>query len=122
MQVTVQAWLARVRHDLVKRMVWPARDRRDLGGPVNAGEFVAKLVDDEGQPVGASELWQALLDDAPAGISNEVFRAFAAALATAEAGARTDRLEPVLALEAAFDELARQVKVQGHLQAQGKGR
>jgi len=122
MQVTVQAWLARVRHDLVKRMVWPARDRRDLGGPVNAGEFVAKLVDDEGQPVGASELWQALRADAPVGISDEVFRAFAAALATAEAGARTDRLEPVLALEAAFDELARQVKVQGHLQAQGKGR
>ena len=25
-------WLARVRHDLVKRLVWPARDRRDIGG------------------------------------------------------------------------------------------
>jgi hypothetical protein len=122
MNLTAQAWLARVRHDLVKRMLWPARDRRDLGGPVNAGELVAKLVDDEGQPIGASELWQALLADAPAGIPDEAFRAFAGALATAEAGARTQRLEPVLALEAAFDELARQVKVQGHVHVQGKGR
>jgi hypothetical protein len=83
---------------------------------------VAKLVDEEGRPIGASELWQALLADAPAGIPDEVFRAFAVALATAEAGARTQRLEPVLALEAAFDEMARQVKVQVHVHVQGKGR
>jgi hypothetical protein len=110
MTLTAAAWLARVRHDLVKRMVWPARDRRDLGGPVNAGELVAKLVDDEGLPIGAAELWQALLADAPKGVSGEISRAFAVALQAAEAGARAERLEPVLALETAFDELARQVK------------
>ena len=29
-------WLARVRHDLVKRLVWPARDRRDIGREARA--------------------------------------------------------------------------------------
>ena len=55
---TAEAWLARVRHDLVKRMLWPARDRRDLGGPVREGELVAKLIDEEGQPTRAGELWR----------------------------------------------------------------
>ena len=110
MDEAVQAWLARIRHDLVKRMLWPARDRRDLGGPVRAGELIAKLIDDEGQPTHAAELWQALLADAPAGIPDAITRPFATALAGAEAGARADQLPPVLALEAAFDELARQVK------------
>lgn len=110
MDKAVEAWLARVRHDLVKRMVWPARDRRDLGGPVHAGELVAKLIDDEGQPTQAAALWRALLADAPAGISDDIAHPFSTALADAEAGARADRMEPVLALEAAFDQLARQVK------------
>ena len=105
-----EAWLARVRHDLVKRMVWPARDRRDLGGLVLPGELLAKLIDDEGRPVGASELWQTLLADAPAGISAAIARPFAKALAEAEAAARLDQIEPVLALEAAFHQLARDVK------------
>ena len=110
MNSTAETWLARVRHDLVKRMLWPARDRRDLGGPVSPGELVAKLIDDEGQPTHAAELWRTLLADAPAGIPDEVFRAFAAALESAAVGAQSDQLEPVLALESAFDELARNVK------------
>jgi len=105
-----EAWLARVRHDLVKRMLWSARDRRDLGGPVHAGELVAKLIDEEGQPTSAGQLWRALLADAPAAISDQVSRAFAQAVESAVVGARTDQMEPVLALEAAFVELARQVK------------
>jgi hypothetical protein len=109
MNEAAEAWLARVRHDLVKRMLWPARDRRDLGGPVNAGELVSKLIDEEGQPTNAIALWQALLTDAPAGISDNITRPFARALADAEAGARADQIEPVLALAAAFAELARQV-------------
>ena len=52
-------WLARVRHDLVKRLVWPARDRRDAGGPVIPGELVATLIDEEGQPTTAAALWAA---------------------------------------------------------------
>ena len=107
---TAEAWLARVRHDLVKRMLWPARDRRDLGGPVREGELVAKLIDEEGQPTRAGELWRSLMADAPVGIADAVARAFTTALASAEEAARADRLEPVLALETAFDELARQVK------------
>jgi hypothetical protein len=110
MDKTVEAWLARVRHDLVKRMVWPARDRRDLGGPVQAGELAAKLIDDEGQPTHAAKLWQGLLADAPAGVPDAITKPFASALSDAESGARADQLEPVLALEVAFDELARQVK------------
>jgi hypothetical protein len=105
-----EAWLARVRHDLVKRMLWPARDRRDLGGPVHAGELVAKLIDEEGQPISAGKLWRALLADAPTAISEQVSRAFARAVESAVAGAGADQMEPVLALEAAFDVLARHVK------------
>ena len=41
------AWLARVRHDLVKRIVWPARDRRDMGGAPKPGELVPDLIDEE---------------------------------------------------------------------------
>jgi len=106
----VAAWLARVRHDLIKRVLWPARDRRDLGGPVCEGELVAQLIDDEGRPFSASALWRALLADAPATLSNESARDFAAALDAACAGALADQLEPVLALEAAFAELAQRVK------------
>jgi hypothetical protein len=110
MEKAAAAWLARVRHDLVKRMLWPARDRRDLGGPVSAGELCAKLIDDEGQPTHVDKLWRALLVDAPAWMSDDITRPFARALADAEAGALADQIEPVLALEAAFDELARRVK------------
>ena len=109
MDKAAEGWLARVRHDLVKRMLWPARDRRDLGGPVSAGELCAKLIDDEGQPIHAGVLWRALLAEAPPGMSDDITRPFARALADAEAGALADQIEPVLALEAAFDELARQV-------------
>ena len=37
--MTPTEWLARVRHDLVKRLVWPARDRRDMGGAPKPGEL-----------------------------------------------------------------------------------
>jgi hypothetical protein len=104
------AWLARVRHDLVKRMLWPARDRRDLGGEVRDGELVANLIDDEGHPITAVALWQGLDQDAPGGITATARTAFAEAVARADAGAQENQLEPVLALEAAFEALARHVK------------
>src|SRR5438270_761344 len=60
-------WLARVNHDLVKRMLWPARDFRDLGqGQPRPGDLVAHLVDDEGRPIAAEALWQALREQGPA--------------------------------------------------------
>jgi hypothetical protein len=100
---SIAAWLARVRHDLVKRLVWPARDRRDAGGAPAPGELVAALIDDEGRATTATALWAALAADAPAGLDPA---AFAAALATATASAEAGDLDGVLALEPAFDDLA----------------
>ena len=99
----IAGWLARVRHDLVKRLVWPARDRRDAGGAPAPGELVPRLVDDEGRPTSAAALWAALANDEPAGLD---LVPFAAALARATAAAARGELASVLALEAAFDDLA----------------
>ena len=101
-------WLARVRHDLLKRLVWPARDRRDIGGAPAPGELVPKLVDDEGAPTTAHALWNALLADGPAGeASGKALRRFEAALARAVSAGAAGDVDGVLALEPAFDELAR---------------
>jgi hypothetical protein len=100
-------WLARVRHDLVKRLVWPARDRRDAGGPVAPGELVAPVIDEEGHPTTAAALWAAMAADAPAGTGVD---AFAAAVDRAAAAARAGDLDGVLALEAAFVALARSLE------------
>jgi hypothetical protein len=97
-------WLARVRHDLVKRLLWPARDRRDAGGAPAPGELVAALIDDEGAPTTAKSLWSALAAEGPGGAG--VAR-FDSALQHAVAAAEAGDVDGVLALEAAFDELAR---------------
>jgi len=97
-------WLRRLRHDLVKRLVWPARDRRDMGGPPLPGELAAKLVDDEGSPATAATVWSDLKADAPDphhGALAEFENALRAGLAAAE---RND-LPGVLALEDAFEQL-----------------
>jgi hypothetical protein len=99
----IAAWLARVRHDLVKRLVWPARDRRDAGGAPVPGELVAPLIDDEGRGTSAAALWAALAADAPAGLD---LGPFAAALTAASTAAAVGDLAGVLALEPAFDDLA----------------
>jgi hypothetical protein len=99
----VTDWLARLRHDLVKRLVWPARDRRDAGGKPAPGELVPRLIDEEGHPISADALWADLAADAPAGLD---LGDFAAALAGATAAGVAGDLGGVLALEAAFDALA----------------
>jgi hypothetical protein len=100
----ITAWLGRVRHDLVKRLVWPARDRRDAGGAPAPGELCPRLIDDEGRATTAEALWASLSAEAPAGLDIEPFgRALAAASAAAAAG----DVAGVLALEPAFDALAR---------------
>jgi hypothetical protein len=101
-------WLRRVRHDLVKRLLWPARDRRELGGRVQAGELVPTLVDHEGTPTTAKALWAHLKNDA-AQPSHPAVLAFESALASAVAAAERDDLDGVLALEPAFDGLAREL-------------
>jgi hypothetical protein len=105
--MTPQEWLARVRHDLVKRMVWPARDRRDVGGTPAAGELVPELIDDEGRPITAAALWAALAADAPAGAETGTFQA---AVAGAAAAAAAGDVQGVIALEAAFAALARSLE------------
>jgi hypothetical protein len=101
--MTAAEWLARVRHDLVKRLVWPARDRRDLGGAPRPGELAPDLIDEEGRPISAEALWTALAAEAPAGAD---LTAFAAAVAGAAAAARADDVQGVIALEAAYADLA----------------
>src|SRR5262245_41028112 len=104
------AWLERLRHDLVKRLLWPARDRRDLGGAPAPGELVPHLVDDEGRAIGGQALWSALAAEAPPGAALGPFeRALGDALAAAAAG----DVAGVLALEPAFDELARSLEGRG---------
>ena len=105
-------WLAALRHDLVKRALWPARDLRDTGGrelsALRRGLY--ELVDAEGAPVSAVELFERMRADAPAGADCD---AFAAALRDAVAGLSRpwpEPLERVLALEEAFAALARSLQ------------
>jgi hypothetical protein len=103
----VADWLARVRHDLVKRLIWPARDRRDLGGAPAPGELTPRLIDDEGRATTAPALWAMLADQAPPQLDLAPFLVpFAAALARAVAAAAAGELAGVLALEPAFEALA----------------
>jgi len=104
-------WLARVRHDLLKRLVWPARDRRDVGGAPAPGELVATLVDDEGAPTTPRALWSALVAERPGGDAGaDAIRRFEAALTRAVAAGAVGDVDGVLALEPAFDELARSLE------------
>ena len=100
-------WLARVRHDLVKRLVWPARDRRDAGGVPAPGELSPRLIDDEGAPIAPDALWAALAADAP---PDTDVAAFAAAVTRAVAAAETGDVHGVIALETAFADLARSLE------------
>jgi len=100
-------WIARVRHDLVKRVVWAARDRRDAGGRPAPGELEARLIDDEGRPATAAAVWAALRDEAPGGVE---MGGFEGALEAAVAAAARGDVDGVLALEPAFDDLVRRVR------------
>ncbi len=100
------AWLARVRHDLVKHVLWPARDRRDLGGKPADGELAPHVIDGEGRPIDAAALWQQLRAEAPRGLP---LTPFDAALARALAAADAGDVAGVLSLEDAVAALARQV-------------
>jgi hypothetical protein len=128
MTTTAARWLARVQHDLVKRLVWPARDRRDLGGTPSPGELLPHLIDDAGAPTTAMALWAALAADSPespdagqvsppAGAAppgaaapwsdGAALTRFGEALTRAIAAGQAGDVAGVLALESAFAELAR---------------
>jgi hypothetical protein len=93
-------WLGRVQHDLVKRLLWPARDRRDLGGRPAPGELEVRLVDEEGHPTTAAALWSALRAESSAPAAS--LDAFGAAVDAAVAAAGRGDLDGVLALDGAF--------------------
>lgn len=109
-RVTPADWLARLRHDLVKRLLWPARDRSEMGGAPAPGELVPSLIDGEGRPVTAESLWQAMRADAPAGLPAAALDAFAAALGRALAAAAAGDVARVLAFEADVEALAALVR------------
>ena len=102
-------WLRDLRHDLVKRAVWPARDLRDTGGRdvelLRRG--LSELIDGEGARVDALALFRRMRADSPS--PSGALDAFEAALKTAVSS--LDKpwpapLDAVLALEPAFNALA----------------
>ena len=106
-------WLAAVRHDLVKRAVWPARDLRDTGGrdvaALRRGLF--DLTDAEGAPASAEALFARMRVDSPCPAA--ACDAFAASLREAVASLESPWPRPlsaVLALEEAFATLARSIQ------------
>lgn len=103
-------WLQTLRHDLVKRVVWAARDQRDSGLHDLAllKMAVAQLTDPEGQRIDALALWEILKREAP-GPTDGFERALRAAVAGLQEPWPAP-LEKILALEPAFDALARQLE------------
>jgi hypothetical protein len=106
-------WLRALRHDLVKRVLWPARDLRDQGGrdvaALRRGLF--DLTDAEGAPISAQALWKRMRAEAPcpAKACDAFERALAAAVSVLEAP-WPEPLDAVLALENAFNALARSME------------
>lgn len=112
MEALWSAWLRRVRHDLVKRLVWPARDRKELGGTVREGELATRLIDSEGRDATAEAVWTELRAEAP-DAEHAALTRFHGALTRALAAAGRDDLDGVLALDAAFDRLVRDLAKEG---------
>lgn len=108
--MTPADWLARVRHDLLKPLLWPARDRREMGGAPAPRELVPALIDGEGRPVTAAASWAALRAEAPPALSRQALDAFDAALSRALSAADGGDVAGVLALEAEVDGLGRLVR------------
>ena len=108
-------WLEALRHDLVKRAVWPARDLRDAGGrdlrALRRG--LMDLSDAGGAPATAAELFARMRADSPC--PPAACDAFAGALQRAMAALDSPwpaPLEAVLALDDAFAELVRSLSLE----------
>jgi hypothetical protein len=113
----VHAWLSRLRHDLVKRAVWAARDLRDAARelrPADVAELrrgLFDLRDGEGRTVDAAALWERFRADAPEAPA-AALDAFGAAVVEAQRAlsapsASRAALDAVLRIETAFADLAR---------------
>ncbi len=114
-------WLSRLRHDLVKRAVWPAHDLRDAPGEPGPADLLRlrrgllELRDEDGRALTATALWERLRAQAPA-VRAAALDAFGGALREAEsavsslpgrAGSWRAALDAVLRIEPAFANLAR---------------
>jgi hypothetical protein len=105
-------WLTELRHDLLKRAVWPARDLQALGQQDLEAlrDGLLRLVDDEGNEVSALVLFAQRRGTAPPGTACEAFeRALHKAVAALDEPWPAP-LHAVLALEPAFEALARSVE------------
>jgi hypothetical protein len=114
-------WLSRLRHDLVKRAVWSARDLRDAPGDPDPADLLQlrrgllDLRDEDGRAISAAVLWDRLRAEAPA-VAPAALESFGGALREAQAavsglpggpGGWRAALDAVLRLEPAFADLAR---------------
>ena len=110
-------WARRLRHDIVKRAVWAARDLRSLDGTPSAADVAAlrgglyDLRDEEGAPATARSLWERMRSEAPRN-TPEVNR-FSEALEEAYQavdslpGGFSKAIVALLQIEERFEELAR---------------
>jgi hypothetical protein len=104
-------WLRDLRHDLVKRALWPARDLENSGEQDREAlrRGLMRLTDPEGRAVPAPELFARMRADAPRGADCDAFaRALQRAVSSLDLPWPAP-LSAVLALEDAFDALARSV-------------
>jgi hypothetical protein len=105
-------WLRRLQHDLVKRLLWTARDCAETGTDPLAGELVPSLIDEEGRSISARALYEKLRADAPDGVDLTDFtRAFEACLRAAEA----NDPKGVLRLQEAYEDLRTQAPLASSL-------
>jgi hypothetical protein len=95
-------WFARLQHDLVKRLLWVARDCREFERQPAVGEMIATLYDEEGQPIEALTLWERFCEEAPPGL---ILEDFGVALRACVTAAKQNDLAGVLSLEGAFERL-----------------
>jgi hypothetical protein len=112
----MKAWLGRLRHDLVKPLVWPARDLLDLGRPLQPTDLaelersLTRLIDQAGTPVTLTALWHQLRAAAPATLPAAALDRFELALLQVEPACRTDvpaAVRALIGLEQALAELIR---------------
>ena len=113
-------WLARLKHDLVKQVVWRARDLRDLGQHATPADMAAlgrallELRDGEGRAVDAVGLWDAFMGDPDAPPRQASIDDFGRAVRSAQDAVVAQAPEApevvmskVLDLETAFDAMNR---------------
>ena|SRR5256885_11567116 len=110
-------WASRLRHDIVKRAVWAARDLRSLGRTPSESDVAAlrrglyELRDEEGAAVTARSLWERMRLEAPT--NTPELKRFSEAIEEAHAAVDVlpagfaAAISALLRIEERFEELAR---------------